>query len=141
MNFLARFRAHLDALELGSGKTVVAVSGGPDSVALLDLLFKTRDAHGLELVVAHADHGIHPDSAIVAEQVRDLAGVLGLPFELGRLELGPAAGEPQARAGRYLWLQEVRARGGAGFIMLVHQPDDRTEPGLLRVVDGSGPAE
>ena len=66
MELLARFRDHLRSLGLPPGPVLVAVSGGVDSVALLDLLCRTRDAHGLELVVGHVDHGIHPDSAKVA---------------------------------------------------------------------------
>ena len=47
----------LSRLRLPAGRALVAVSGGPDSVALLDLLVATRATHGLELLVAHADHG------------------------------------------------------------------------------------
>ncbi|HJS48236.1 MAG TPA: ATP-binding protein, partial [Gemmatimonadales bacterium] len=49
-------------------RALVAVSGGPDSVALLDLLVSTRARHGLDLVAAHLDHGVHPDSGRVAEE-------------------------------------------------------------------------
>src|SRR5688572_30809040 len=104
------FRAHIASLELPPVRTIVAVSGGPDSVALLDLLVQTHETHRLDLVVAHADHGIHPDSARVAEQVRGLAESYGLPFELERLGLGPEAGETSARAARYAWLEELRMR-------------------------------
>ncbi|MGZ5384769.1 MAG: ATP-binding protein, partial [Acidimicrobiia bacterium] len=77
------------ALALAPGRVLVAVSGGPDSVALLDLLVQTRDTHGLELAVAHLDHGIHPDSARVAEQVAALGRAYQLPVHIGRLALGP----------------------------------------------------
>jgi tRNA(Ile)-lysidine synthase len=140
MNFVATFRDHLAALDLLPGRAVIAVSGGPDSAALLDLLVKTRDAHGLELIVAHADHGIHPDSSSVAEQVRDLAAGYGLPYELGRLELGPDAGETLARTRRHAWLDEVRVRVGARVILLAHHADDQIETVLMRVLEGSGPA-
>jgi tRNA(Ile)-lysidine synthase len=135
-----RFRAHLTALKLPAGRALVAVSGGPDSAALLDLLVQTRDAHGLDLVVAHVDHGINPDSARVAEQVAALAGRYGLPVEIGRLALGPDAGETAARTARYAWLEEVRARLGAGVIFTAHHADDQVETVLMRVLAGSGPA-
>ena len=67
------FRSHLASLCLPPGRALVAVSGGPDSVALLDLLVESREVHGLDLIVAHVDHGIHPNSAQVAEQVEALA--------------------------------------------------------------------
>ena len=69
MLLLNEFQSQLDMLQLPPGRALVAVSGGPDSVALLDLLNRTRDRHRLELVVAHFDHGIHPDSRRVAEAV------------------------------------------------------------------------
>src|SRR6185295_14179327 len=105
MGLVDTFRQHLTTLDLPQGKAVVAVSGGPDSVALLDLLLRTRDVHGLDLVVAHLDHGIHSDSSRVAQQVRALALSSGIPFEGGQLALGPGAGETLARARRYAWLE------------------------------------
>ena len=89
MTLLDDFRRHLPTLSLPAGRALVAVSGGPDSVALLDLLHRTVDLHQLELVVAHFDHGIHPASARVAAGVRALAGSYRLPYEEGRGELGP----------------------------------------------------
>src|SRR5690242_17324091 len=106
MSLLDRFQSHLATLPLAGTRALVAVSGGPDSVALLDLLTRTSDAHQLDLVVAHADHGIHPESARVAEQVRALAKAYGLRFETTQLELGASAGETLARARRYAWLEE-----------------------------------
>ena len=78
---------------IAPGPVLVAVSGGVDSVALLDLLFRTRDVHGLELVVGHVDHGIHPDSGAVAEQVARLAAELGVACHVEAAGLGPDAGE------------------------------------------------
>jgi tRNA(Ile)-lysidine synthase len=140
MSLLHLFHTKIAALTLPPGSALVAVSGGPDSVALLDLLVQTTSIHGLSLVVAHVDHGIHPDSTRVAEQVKALAGRYGLPIEIGRLALGPDAGETAARAGRYAWLEEVRARLGAGVIFTAHHADDQVETVLMRVLAGSGPA-
>ena len=78
------FRRHLSTLRLPAGRALVAVSGGPDSVALLDLLHRTPRLHRLDLVVAHFDHGIHPASARVAEAVRALAASYRLAYEEGR---------------------------------------------------------
>ena len=130
----------LISLRLPPGRALVAVSGGPDSVALLDLLVQARDTHGLDLVVAHADHGIHPESAHVATRVARLAEQYGLPVEIGRLALGHDAGETEARAARYAWLEEARARVGASIIFTAHHADDQVETVLMRVLAGSGPA-
>jgi tRNA(Ile)-lysidine synthase len=140
MPLLDSFRAHIAGLGLPPVRVIVAVSGGPDSVALLDLLVRTQDTHRLDLVVAHADHGIHPDSARVAEQVRGLAESYGLPFELERLGLGPEAGETSARAARYAWLEELRVQRKAELIVTAHHADDQIETVLMRVLAGSGPA-
>src|SRR5882672_10177648 len=98
-----RFRAHLQRARLfrAPGTAVVAVSGGADSVALLDLLQGVAAELGLTLVVAHADHGIQADSRSVGLSVRKLAARYGLPFELGELSLGPETTETAARRARY----------------------------------------
>jgi tRNA(Ile)-lysidine synthetase-like protein len=136
----ARFVRELDGLGLAPGAWLVAVSGGPDSVALAHLLADAAAAQGLALVVAHADHGIHPDGAAVAERVRQLAADLGLPFVLGRLELGAVATETEARAARYHWLRAECARLGAHGIVTAHHADDQAETVLMRALCGSGPA-
>ncbi len=140
MEFLAEFRRHLASLPLPTGAALVAVSGGPDSVALLDLMVRTADSHGLVLVVAHFDHGIHADSGSVAERVRALAATMGLPFECARGELGAAAAETKAREARHAFLDSARRRLGAGSIFLAHHADDQAETVLMRVLAGSGPA-
>jgi tRNA(Ile)-lysidine synthase len=137
-----RFEQHLNETRLfpEPGAAVLGVSGGADSVALLDLLADTAPAIGLRLVVAHADHGIQPGSGAVAESVRRLAGRYGLPFELGELRLGPGTSETAARRARYAWLRDVQQRAGARYLVTAHQSDDQTETVLLRVVRGSAPA-
>lgn len=140
MNLVEEFRRHLRCLSLPSGRAVVAVSGGPDSLALLDLLLRTRDVHHLDLIVAHADHGIAAESASVAARVRELAAALGLPCEVGELGLGAIAGETPARTARYLWLAAVREHTAASCIITAHHADDQAETVLMRALKGSGPA-
>jgi tRNA(Ile)-lysidine synthase len=138
MSLLDRFTACLKSLELDGRSALVAVSGGPDSVALLDLLVASRTRHGLDLVVAHLDHGMHPESARVAEQVRSLARSFNLPFELGHAALGASASETTARTQRYAWLEATRARIGADYIVTAHHRDDQIETVLMRALKGSG---
>src|SRR3989442_66413 len=139
---LDRFRAHLDraALLAHPGPAVVAVSGGVDSVALLDLLHGVAAGRGLALVVAHADHQIQADSRAVGQAVKGLADRFGLPLELGQLGLGPDASETVARRARYAWLGEVQRRHGARYLVTAHHRDDQVETVLLRVLRGSAPA-
>jgi tRNA(Ile)-lysidine synthase len=136
-----RFRAHLLRRRLfaGPGAALVAVSGGPDSVALLDLLVGLGP-DGPRLVVGHVDHGIQEGSAAVAGNVRELADRYGLPFESGRLDLGAGTSETAARRARYEWLQAARARVGAAWLVTAHHNDDQVETILLRVLRGSAPA-
>ena len=140
MPLLDDFTRHVGALDLAPGVALVAVSGGPDSVALLDLLLRAREAHGLELVVAHADHGIDPESPRIAAAVAALAAGYGLEAEIGRLGLGPAATETVARERRYAWLESVRLSRGASVILTGHHADDQTETVVMRFLRGSGPA-
>jgi tRNA(Ile)-lysidine synthase len=140
MPLTEQFSRHLADLRLPPCRALVAVSGGPDSLTLLDLLVATRSSHRMELVVAHVDHGIHPDSADVAQAVEALAQRYGLPFESCCLALGALAGETLARARRYAWLEAVRSRVGAELIFTAHHADDQLETVLMRVLEGSGPA-
>jgi tRNA(Ile)-lysidine synthase len=109
-------------------------------VALLDLLATTRNAHRLNLIVVHLDHGIYPHSSRVASRVEALAQSYGLRCLTGHLALGPGASETLARARRYAWLEETRKREGAAFIFTAHHADDQVETVLLRLLHGSGPA-
>ncbi len=140
MALMEAFRNHIATLGLPPGPAVVAVSGGPDSVALLDLLVQSRDSHGLDLVVAHVDHGIHPDSSLVAERVRALGTSYGLAVHVGRLALGPAVGETRARTERYAWLESLRVSLGATVVFTAHHAGDQVETVLMRALAGSGPA-
>src|SRR5207302_1972874 len=138
----SRLRAHVARRRLlaAPGTAVVAVSGGPDSVALLDLLHTVAPDLGLSLVVAHADHGIQADSGTVGQAVAALALRYGLPFELGELRLGSEASETAARRARYAWLAEVQRHHAARYLVTAHHRDDQVETIVLRLLRGSGPA-
>jgi tRNA(Ile)-lysidine synthase len=120
--------------QLEPGKYIVAVSGGVDSVVLLDMLQADKD---LELVVAHFDHVIRPDSSEDAEFVRDLAVKSNLIFISQREELGPDASEALARERRYKFLHEVREKFQADAIVTAHHQDDLIETALLNVLRGT----
>jgi tRNA(Ile)-lysidine synthase len=139
-----RFSTHLRRRGLlpPAGTALVAVSGGPDSLALLDLLAGEPGTArgGPRLVVAHVDHGIQEGSDAVATTVSAIAARYGVPCEVGRLELGPGASETAARRARYRWLEETRARLGAQWLVTAHHADDQAETVLLRTLRGSGPA-
>lgn len=113
---------------------IVAVSGGVDSVVLLDVLSKQADR---EIVVAHFDHGIRPDSARDAQFVATLARRYGHAFETMREELGESASEELARDRRYRFLRNV-ARRHQGVIVTAHHADDVVETVAINLTRGTG---
>jgi tRNA(Ile)-lysidine synthase len=133
-----RFARELRTLALQPGVALVAVSGGPDSLALLDLLATLDPRPPLDLRVVHVDHGIHPDSAAVARCVGRHAARYGLPFEVATLELGAGTSETVAREARYAALAEAADRHGAETIFTAHHADDQVETVLMRFLAGSG---
>lgn len=120
---------------LAPGTYVVAVSGGVDSVALLDMLQKQAS---LRLVVAHFDHGIRDDSADDLRHVRQLAAWYGLPFVSHAGFLGPNASEAVARKRRYEFLHQVRRAANARAIVTAHHQDDLVETAVVNMVRGTG---
>ncbi len=137
-----RFRRHLreGGLFPGGGTALLAVSGGTDSVAMLDLLVGTAAEHDLALVVGHVDHGIRPDSHEVADRVRVLAEQCGLRCEVVRVSLDATASETEARRERYRALRRLQAEVGARYLVTAHHADDQIETVLFRVLRGSGVA-
>lgn len=117
-----------------ASRYVVAVSGGVDSVVLLDMLRQVPD---VQLVVAHFDHGIRDDSAADRTFVAELAAHYGLPFESERRELGARASEATARRHRYRFLRQVAAKHQAK-IVTAHHADDIVESIAINHVRGTG---
>lgn len=113
---------------------LVAVSGGVDSVVLLDQLVSSG-TH--ELIVAHFDHGIRPDSADDARFVEGLARQYSLPFASLREELGENASEEQARHRRYGFLRSV-ANAHHATIVTAHHADDIIETIAINSKRGTG---
>lgn len=121
--------------DLEPGKYVVAVSGGVDSMVLLDLLNKQKN---LELVVAHFDHGIRSDAYLDKELVEEAADLYGLEFEAGEGHLGVGASEDKARKVRYEFLESAKKMHGAIAIVTAHHQDDLIETALLNLLRGTG---
>lgn len=122
-------------IALEPGKYVVAVSGGVDSVVLLDILRQLPD---LKLIVAHFDHGIREDSAADRRHVETLARHYGVPFVFHEGKLGPAASEAVARQARYDFLHHVRQASGARAVVTAHHQDDVLETAILNILRGTG---
>lgn len=128
-------------LEAGD-RVLVAVSGGPDSVALLHALTRLSSAYGLHLAVCHVDHGLRADGPREAEFVRGLATRLGCPVLVERVRVDHRPGrsfEAAARTARYAALDGAARAVGARRIALGHTAADQAETVLMRVLQGAGP--
>ena len=141
---------------------LVAVSGGPDSVALLCGLTALRAAGSGQLIAAHFNHGVRGDHAAADEAfVVDLCRRLQIPCELGHAAWDPAApaadqppaapdpGQPSPqilrapseamlRSARYRFLRDTARRVGARYVATGHTADDQAETVLQRIVRGTG---
>jgi tRNA(Ile)-lysidine synthase len=139
-SLLAAVRVSLARYALGDRPLVVAVSGGADSVALLRLLLECRDSGTSQIVVAHFDHCLRPDSAEDACWVRVLAESHDLTCEIG----SPVAAAPQkgkeawARRERYAFLERIAVRHAAHHVAVAHTADDQAETVLHHILRGTG---
>jgi tRNA(Ile)-lysidine synthase len=127
-----------------SGEAVlVAVSGGADSVALLDVLVALAPELGVTLHAVHVHHGLRPESDADADFTRRLCAGAGVPFHLERVEVKrepPWDGlEAEARRARYAAFREVARRVCAQRVATAHTADDQAETVLMRLLEGAGP--
>lgn len=115
-------------------KYVVAVSGGVDSVVLLDVLASEGT---YDVLVAHFDHGIRSESDADARFVEGLAARYGLPFFSRREELGASVSEEAARTQRYAFLKAI-ARNADARLVTAHHLDDVVETIAINLERGTG---
>jgi tRNA(Ile)-lysidine synthase len=121
---------------------VLAVSGGPDSMALMWLAARWRGtlARGPRLVAVTVDHGLRAESGAEARDVKRLARSLELPHRTMRWTgAKPKTGLPAAaRAARYRLLAQAARAHGATHVFTAHTRDDQAETLLMRMLRGSG---
>ncbi len=135
-------------LEVADGvPLVLAVSGGPDSVALMHLAVIAARTTGWRLSVAHLDHALREESAADAEFVTAVADALGLPVTVRRTDVAALAArrgeglEAAGRSARYAFLDELLDAAPPGALAATaHTRDDQAETVLLHLARGTGPA-
>lgn len=147
---LVRRTAAGEGLLRRGDRVLAAVSGGPDSLALLHVLWTLRGELGLDLAVASLDHGLRgPRGQADLDFVREEARRLGLVFYGGGVDVATLAKslglslEDAARRARYDFLGEVARRWGPGpsgppRVASGHTADDQAETVLMRVIEGTG---
>ncbi len=122
---------------------VVAVSGGPDSMALVHVLHALRREFPCRITAAHLDHGLRAESAEESRFVVDMCGSLGVPTITERVEVRDRAEkwgisiEEAGRRARYGFFESVRLSAGAEVIATAHHKDDALETFFLRILRGS----
>lgn len=135
-----RFRAGLAAIwpegvEEERARLGVAVSGGPDSLALLLLALAALPGR---VEAATVDHGLRPESADEASEVARICAGLGVPHATLRVEVAPGNVQAEARAARYAALADWAAGQGLAALATGHQADDQAETLIMRLNRASG---
>ena len=134
---------HHGLLPAGS-RCLLAVSGGLDSMVLLDLFQRfARKKYQADFVVAHLDHGLRPDSAEVASWLGEHCAAAGIAFVSQRIEVlarhataGQSSIEAVARDTRYAWLAATAREQNCARIATAHSASDQAETVLMRLIRG-----
>ena len=121
---------------------MVGVSGGPDSVCLLDVLYRLKKKYNLKLIIAHVNYKLRKkDSDKDEKLVKNLAQKYNLPFKIARTthySLLTTNLEEKLRNFRYDFFEKVAKKHGADFIAVGHNLNDQAETVLLRILRGAG---
>lgn len=117
---------------------IVGCSGGPDSMALLDMLLKIRNKYNLKIIVAHVNYNVREESVLEENYVRDYSKSNNLIFEgLSITEYSDDNFENEARKIRYKFFDDLVLKYGAKYVMVAHHGDDLIETILMKIVRGS----
>ena len=130
-------------------KVVLAISGGVDSMVLLDSTFHTvtgddedivysRAAPLTEIIVAHFNHGTRPSADTDQKFVERIAKKYGLRFVVEKANLGENVSEAAARTARYEFLRRVAAENDDAVIMTGHHLNDLVESIAINLIRGTG---
>ena len=137
---VSEFIKEHDLLNPGD-RVVIGVSGGADSLCLLDSLYHL----GYPLICAHLDHGLRQESSDEADYVKSIAQSYNLPFEMEKQDIALKAGsgvslEEVARLVRYSFLARVAKKNDGHVIATGHTADDQVETVLMHLLRGTGPS-
>jgi len=146
MNCIDTVREYIRARRLitPGSRVLAAVSGGPDSMALITILSELSGEMQLDLAVAHFDHGIRPEAAREKALVERYAAKLAVPLFLGSGNVPAEARrtkkglEETARLLRHRFLEETARGWNASSVPLGHTRDDQVETILHHIIRGSG---
>lgn len=133
-----------DLLRKGEG-VVVALSGGPDSVCLLNLLNEIKDEMNIKIVAAHVNHMLRGEAADSDEKyAEDMCKKMGIKFFCKRINVDNYAkekglsSETAGREVRYEFFEEVRKKLGFEKVATAHNANDQAETVIMRLMRGTG---
>jgi len=118
---------------------LLALSGGPDSLALLDVLLELKESLELKLGIAHIDHRWRESSTFEALHLQDLSAKLGIPFHLKTLDPNTLSGNLEAvcREERLHFFRDLAAQHGYQAVLMGHHADDQAETVLKKIFEAS----
>ncbi len=125
-------------------KVVIGVSGGPDSICLLHLLYSIKKELGFEIVVAHINHQIRKVADSETEYVKDFCKNLGIECFVKKENITELAKkqkkgtEEAGRQVRYDFFEDVAQKTNSNKIATAHNSNDRAETVILNILRGSG---
>jgi len=146
MNLLTKVKQFIknNNLLAKGDKIVLGVSGGPDSLCLLHILYTLREEYKLSLIVAHVNHNLRAEAKFEADFVEKFAKDLGIEFYLADVDIKALAKakkkscEEVAREYRYNFFNEIADKTNANKIAVAHNLNDNAETILMHIVRGSG---
>lgn len=125
-------------------KVVVAVSGGPDSMCLLDVLYRLKDELDIKIEVAHVNHGIRKESDGEKIYVENYCNDRDIPFHYLKVDVPTLSKEKKiseetcGREIRYEFFEKVRKETNSNYIAVAHNLNDNVETVLLNEIRGCG---
>lgn len=136
MNYVYKF---IENLNIENKTIVLAISGGPDSMLLLDIFLNLREKLNLNIVVAHVHHNLRKESDYEAIEVENICKENNLIFEMKKIEKYPndKFSEEAARNIRYEFFDEVIKKYSSDILFTAHHSDDLIETILMRLTRGS----
>lgn len=120
-------------------RVLAAVSGGPDSMALVHALALLGNKMGFVVVAHGVDHGLRPEARRELDLAETFCASLGVPFARTKVRVAPGGNlQARAREARHAALESARKKGRAVVIATAHHADDRAETVLIRILRGTG---
>jgi len=117
---------------------VIGVSGGPDSMALLNLLLELKKETNINIICAHVNHNIRKESNSEEEFIKEYCKINGITFEIMKIETyGDDNFHNEARTKRYEFFEKIVKKYNAKYLFTAHHADDLIETILMRISRGS----